>query len=110
MQGKVLLTAEHHNWGLSTIYDWQQTKYILFENGLLQSVEFKNRTIHADEKLLNDNELGFIRDNAKEFVLAAEEVDACDGDAWKFEGEDFSFDLGYIYGTDLERIADILTE
>lgn len=110
MQGKVLLTAEHHNWGLSTIYDWHQTKYILYDNGLLQSVVFENRSIRSYDRQLDSNELKFIRENVRELVFAADDVDACDGTAWKFEGGDFSFDLGYIYGTDLERIAEILTK
>lgn len=110
MQGKVLLTAEHHNWGLSTIYDWQQTKFILYENGMLQSLVFEDRSIRAYERLLDTEELEFIRENIKDYVHSADAVDACDGEAWMFEGGDFSFDLGYIYGTDLERIAEILTE
>lgn len=105
---KVLMTAEHHNWGLSTIYDWQQTKYTLFEDGTLQSVVFEGRLIYATERHINSDEVRFIKDNVKEFVFNAPDLDGCDGDAWQFEGPDYSLQLGYIYGSDLEKIADIL--
>jgi len=110
IQRQVLLTAEHHNWGLSSIYDWQQTKYTLFEDGTLQSVVFEGRTIYSTERHINDADLRFIRDNIKDLVLDAPETGGCDGDAWQFEGADFSFSLGYIYGTDLEKIVEILED
>lgn len=108
MKRKVLLTAEHHNWGMHTLDDWMQTKYILFEDGALQSVVFGHRTIISKERTLSPEELSFIKDNIKNFVFNSPDVDACDGDAWEFQGPDFEFDLRYIYGTKLEEIAEIL--
>lgn len=29
---KVLLSAEHHNWGLCTADDWHQTNYTLYDD------------------------------------------------------------------------------
>ena len=110
MRRHVLLTAEHHNWGLSSIYDWQQTKYTLFEDGTLQSVVFESRSIQSTERHINDTDLRFIRDNIKDFVLDAPKTGGCDGDAWQFEGPDFTFSLGYIYGADLEIIAEIFED
>lgn len=110
MQRQVLLTAEHHNWGLSNIYDWHQTKYTLFVDGTLQSVVFEGRSIYSTEKQIKDNDLRFISDNIKEFVLSAAEVVACDGDTWQFEGPDFTYSLGYIYVTDLEKIAKLFED
>ena len=110
IQRQVLLTAEHHNWGLSSIYDWHQTKYTLFKDGTLQSVVFEGRSIYSTERHIKDADLRFISDNIKDFVLDAPKTDSCDGDAWQFEGSDFSFSLGYIYGTELEKIAEILED
>ena len=107
---KVLLTAEHHNWGLSSIEDWQQTKYTLFDDGILQSVVFEGASVSSFEKRLSRDRLKFIRDNIKDFALNAEDSDGCDGDAWQFEGAGYSYHLGYIYGSELEKIADILLE
>ena len=95
---KVLLAAEHHNWGLSSIGDWQQTKYTLFDDGILQSVVFEGASVSSFEKRLSRDRLKFIRDNIKDFVLNAEDSDGCDGDAWQFEGAGYSYHLGYIYG------------
>lgn len=105
---KVLLTAEHHNWGLCTADDWHQTNYILYDDGMLHEEAFVGREKMATERHLNEVEMAFIKKNAKKYVLAMPEIDACDGSVWKYDGPDFSFDLGYIYGTDLEKIADIL--
>ena len=106
----VILTAEHHNFGLSCIYDWQQTKYILFEDGTLISLVFEGASIRAYEGCITEDKLRFICDNAKAFVSNAEETAGWDGEAWQFEGPDYSFPLGYIYGTELEKIAEILME
>lgn len=108
MKRKVLLTAEHQNWGMHTSDDWMQTKYILFEDGTLQSVVFENRTIIATERTLSPEDLVFVRDNIRTFIYDSPDVQACDGDAWAFEGPDYEFDLGCIDGTKLEKIADIL--
>lgn len=111
MKGKeVLFTAEHHNCGLQTIGDWHQTKYILFKNGTLQSVVYKGRSIMSFERHIPDNDLKFIEENIKNFIYNTPDIDACDGDVWAFEGPDYCFDLGYIYGSDLEKIADILCD
>ena len=109
MNGKeVLFTAEHHNWGLQTIEDWHQTKYILFKNGTLQSVVYKGSSIMSFERRISDSELKFIEENISNFIYNTPEIDACDGDAWAFEGSDYCFGIGYIYGSELERIASIL--
>lgn len=41
-------------------------------------------------------------------IRTAEENDGCDGDAWEFEANGMTFDLGYIYDSELEKIAEIL--
>ena len=105
---KVLFTAEHQNWSMHTIEDWQQTKYVLFEDGTLQSIVFEGGSIFAHEKTISEDDMQFIKNNIKKFVYNVPEIDACDGDAWAFEGPDYCFDFGYIYGSDLERIASIL--
>ena len=105
---KVILTAEHHNWSMHAIGDWLQTKYVLFEDGTLQCVVFRGGIIYAYEKTVSDEDLEFIKNNIKDFVYSTPEIDATDGSAWSFEGPDYSFRLGYIYDSDLERIADIL--
>ena len=105
---KVILTAEHHNSGLHTIDDWQQTKFILFEDGVLQTIVFEGRKIRAHERTLREDELMLITDNIKEFIYNTPDIDACDGDTWVFEGPDYCFEYGYINGSDLEFIADIL--
>ena len=108
MSRKVLLTAEHHNFGLMLQSDWRQTKYILFESGTLQSVVFRGSSIIANERQITDEELTFIKDNIEEIVRNTPEIQACDGEAWQFEGPDYYFPLGYIYDTELELIANIL--
>ena len=107
---KVLLTAEHQNWGLQTTHDWHQTKFILFEDGTLQQVIFVGEEIISSEWVLGEEEVTFVKDNIKEFIYNTDEIDACDGDAWCFEGPDFEYDLGYIYGSNLEKIASILEQ
>lgn len=107
---KVLLTAEHHNWSCHTIYDWQQTKYILFEDGALLSVVFEDESITSYETHLSEEHIAFIKKNIKKFIYDTPEIDACDGSAWQFEGPDYEFGPGYIYGSKLEKIAEILVK
>ena len=105
---KVLLTAEHHNWGCHTIYDWHQTKYILYEDGTLLSVVFEGGAISSHETILSKEDTTYIKRNIKKFIHETPEIEADDGSAWQFEGPDYEFSLGYIYGSKLEKIAEIL--
>ena len=108
MSRKVLLTAEHHNFGLMHQSDWRQTKYTLFESGTLQSVVFRGSSITASERQITVEELTFIKDNIREIVRNTPETQAYDGEAWQFEGPDYYFQSGYIHDTELELIANIL--
>ena len=56
----------------------------------------------------SEDDMQFIKNNIKKFIYNVPEIDACDGDGWAFEGPDYCFDFGYIYGSDLERIASII--
>lgn len=94
---------------MHSLDDWLQTKFILFEDGTLQSVVFEGGEIISTERHLDEAGVAFIRDNIRNFVSNAPEIEACDGEAWQFEGPDYYFDLGYIYGTDLIKIANILS-
>ena len=105
---KVILTDEHYNWSCHTIYDWQQTKYILFEDGALLSVVFKGGEIAAYETNLSAKDTKFIQKHIKKFIYETPEIDACDGSGWQFEGPNFRFGPGYIYGSKLEKIAKML--
>ncbi len=66
-------------------------------------VIFEGGGIIATERHLDEAEMAFIRDMIKNYTFDMSEIDVCDGDAWQFEGPDYCFDLGYIYGTDLEK-------
>lgn len=85
------------------------TKYTLFGDGVLQAVKFENLSITATERQLSEKELAYIKKHVKEFALNTEKIEAFDGVAWQFTGADYFFDTGYIYGSDLEKIAKILT-
>lgn len=111
MKGKkVVLTAEHLNCGKHTIYDWQKTKFTLFEDGTLQSVVFAGGTIVAHKRIISNDDLMFIKDNIRSFISRTPELDVYDGDGWIFEGPDYTYDFGYVYGTDLEKIVKIIDQ
>lgn len=105
---KIILTAAHHNWGLHSKDDWQKTFYILYDNGDLRAIIYEGAEIREEKYRISDANLGFIRENIEYYIRTADENDGCDGDAWEFEANGMTFDLGYIYGLELEKIAKIL--
>jgi len=106
----VLLSAECHNWGLSTVDDWHQTHYKLFEDGTLQMEVLEGRDRKTIKRHIDEADLVFIKENTKKYIDDMPIIEACDGVAWEFQGPDYTFDLGYIYGTALEKVANILSK
>lgn len=106
----IVLVAEHHNWGLQIPDDWHQTKYILFEDGTLQKIVFIGASINSYNVSVSEKDVKFIQKNLEKFIRKTPEIEAYDGSAWKFEGPGCYFRLGYIYGSELEKIAEILNK
>ncbi len=104
----IILTAAHHNWGLQCKDDWHKTFYILYDNGDLRSVIYEGAEIREENYRISDGDREFIRENIEYYIRIADEIDASDGDAWEFEAGGYTFDLGYIYDSELEKIAEIL--
>ena len=107
-KGNVLLTAEHHNWGMQCVDDWHKTLYILRNDGNLTIVSYEGETITEYQKKISNRNLSFIRSHIEEYMDSAERIDACDGTAWEIQHGFQLFELGYVYGTVLEKITDIL--
>lgn len=110
MGKKIILTAAQHNWGLHSFDDWQKNFYILYDNGDLRVVVYEGTVITEENYCISDDNLRYVQENIEHFIMSADENDACDGEAWEFESGGTRFDLGYIYGSDLEKIAGILVK
>ena len=106
--GNVLLTAECHNWGRHSIMDWRKTQYILRKDGVLTIITYKSGEITEERKRITPEDLSFIRAHIDEYIDTCEEVNAYDGEAWEIQCGIKVFDIGYVYGTKLEKITDIL--
>ena len=110
----ICLKASHHNWGLKHRDSWSRTEFILYNDGYLQMTavwgpEIDERYVESEEEI-SSNELLFIKENIEKYIQEAEEIRAFDGTAWRVQCGDIIFDLGYVYGTDLERVTSILAK
>lgn len=82
--------------------------YILRNDGNLTIVSYEGETITEYQKKISNRNLSFIRNHIEEYMDSAERIDACDGTAWEIQHGFQLFELGYVYGSCLEKITDIL--
>ena len=144
-QGKeppVLLKATHQNWSMIKAGDWEQTEWTIYCDGSFLQRTYHIMTQGDIDRLKKAGDLdeairecGLRRICTESGKMPApklselldamdvspwrpvgERIDACDGDAWKFQQFDMagktvqdSGPVGYIYGNKvLERIAKLL--
>lgn len=105
--GNVVLIAECHNWGLITPMDWQESHYVLHKDGTLTITRCVGDEITEVKKTISGKDLAFIQSKIDDYI-EADASEACDGVAWKVKCGRKTFELGYVYGTKLEVITDIL--
>ena len=106
----VLLTAQYVNGGLMDGFadELGSADYILYEDGRLQKVGYRRRSIGALERHIPEDKLRYIRDNLEEFIRNAPDGYCCDGDRWGICSPLGSVYCMDIYGSDLEKITKIL--
>ena len=107
-KGNVLLTAERHNWGCHSIMDWRKTSYILRKDGTISFVIYEGEDITEMHGRILDDDLFFIREHIDEYIDQQRDIDACDGVSWSIQYGWKEVEAGYVYGTGLERITEIL--
>lgn len=107
-KGNVLLTAERHNWGCHSIMDWRKTSYILRKDGTITFVVYEGEDITDMYGRISDNDLSFIQEHIDEYIDQQRDIDACDGVSWSIQYGWKEVEAGYVYGTGLERITEIL--
>ena len=112
---KLIFKIEDHDWGLKTIYTWNTKTWCIYSD-LSVDYEIKNGEDKTKSYFHNINEDKF-KQIIKNIELAKfdnREVQAFDGETWKFvqyENGNIVWErkLGYIYGIEpLETICDML--
>ena len=106
----VLLTAECHNWGLCTVFDWRETKYTLRSDGTLTVVTFEGENITETKCQIPEKDMAYINKHIDKGMEQGTHSCGCDGVAWRFQHRNHECELGYVFGTDLEKIANILID
>ena len=109
----IFLKAEHHNWGLRNLQDWDKTVFELDYAGEMHVVVYYlTPAVDCVVKVSAEDMDKIITLLPKEETV---DIRACDGSAWKLEayGKDgkmiFQRKLGYTYGIEsLEIIEKIL--
>ena len=107
--GNVLLTAEEHNRKVQSIDDWHKSLYILRNDGELTIITYEGKEITEKRINLSDKKLTFVRNHIGEYIKSAKKADSCNEIAWEIQHGYNRFDLGCVYGTDLEKITSILS-
>ena len=106
--GTVLLTARHLNQGLRMDGDWGETRFTVFEDGTVTCINHAGNEDRGFMRSLNESDFAFIEEHIDEYMKAEPVLAICDGTTWEFKYRDRHFGPGYVYGTELEEIADIL--
>ena len=112
---KLIFKIECHDWGLKTIYTWSLKTWCIYDD---LSIEYNIRNgedkIKSYSHSINDGDLKQIIRNIELVKSENREVQAFDGEAWRFiqyENGNVIWErkLGYIYGIEpLEAICDML--
>ena len=106
--GTVLLTARHLNQGLRMDGDWGETRFTVFEDGTVTCVNHAGSEDREFMRSLNESDFAFIEEHIGEYMKAEPVLAICDGTTWEFKYRDRHFGPGYVYGIELEEIAEIL--
>lgn len=110
----IILKAEHQNWGLKSIYDWDTTYYELSRDGNLHLIVKYFEPVMDCVVKISETDLEKIKS-----LIPHEPIGkcsfCCDGTAWSFTAYDeqgkvtFYRDVDYIYGIEsLTSIGNIL--